>query len=86
MDEDYLIIKDENGNDVYYDILFTFDSDETGKSYVAYTNHKKNEKGNVEVYTSCYDTYAENPVLVDIKTKEELNTVEEILNTIDFND
>lgn len=86
MDGDILRITDAEGVEHEYDILFTFDSDETGKSYVAYTDHKKNDDGNVMVYTSCYDTYDENPTLKEIETQKELNTIEEILNTIDLND
>lgn len=84
MDGDVLKIKNDDGTESEFDILFTFDSDETGKSYVVYTDHKKSSDGNTLVYTSCYNTFDENPVLEEVKTKKELNTIEEILNTIDF--
>ena len=32
---------DENGNEVVYDVLFTFESDETGKNYIVYTDNQR---------------------------------------------
>ena len=54
---------DEKGNEVIYDVLFTFESDETNKNYIVYTNNTKDERGNVEVYASIYDP--ENPKALD---------------------
>ena len=31
-------LKNEEGKEVEYEVLFTFDSDETNKSYIAYTD------------------------------------------------
>ena len=50
---------DENGNEVVYDVLFTFDNDETGKSYIAYTDNTKDEQGNIRVYANIYDPNGE---------------------------
>ena len=41
---------DENGNEVVYDVLFTFESEETHKNYIVYTDNQKDETGNIEVY------------------------------------
>ena len=47
---------DENGNEVIYDVLFTFESEETNKNYIVYTDNKIDEvTGNIEVYASIYD-------------------------------
>ena len=35
---------DENGKEVVYDVLFTFESDETHKNYIVYTDNSKDEK------------------------------------------
>lgn len=35
--------------------LFLFDSEETGKTYLVYTDHSKNEAGLENVYASIYD-------------------------------
>ena len=38
-------VYDENGNMVVCDILFTFDNEETKKSYIAYTDNTKDASG-----------------------------------------
>ena len=43
---------DENGNEVVYDVLFTFENEETNKNYIVYTDNQKDESGNIEVYAS----------------------------------
>ena len=50
-----LIITNNEGKQLECDVLFTFDSDETGKSYIAYTDNTKDENGNIRVYASIYD-------------------------------
>ena len=47
-------ITDKDGNVHTFDVLFTFDSDETGHSYIAYTDNTKDEDGNIQVYASIY--------------------------------
>ena len=32
---------DENGNEIVYDVLFTFESEESHKNYIVYTDNKK---------------------------------------------
>ena len=41
---------DESGQEREYDVLFTFESEETNKNYIVYTDNTKDETGNVEVY------------------------------------
>ena len=61
--------------------MFTFDSDVTDKSYIAYTDNTLDEKGNIKVYASIYDPdNLEN--LSDIETEEEWNLVNNVLNRI----
>ena len=69
---------DENGNEV----LFTFESDETHKNYIVYTDNKKDETGNIEVYASIY--YPDDPhsKLEAIKTEKEWKVIETILDTL----
>ena len=35
----------EDGKEVTCNVLFTFDSEETGKSYIVYTDNTKDERG-----------------------------------------
>ena len=73
---------DDNGNEVEYDVLFTFDNDETGKSYIAYTDNTKDETGNVQVYASTYDPEDPESRLEAIETEKEWKVIETILDTL----
>lgn len=73
---------DENGNEVVYDVLFTFENDETHKNYIVYTDNKKDEVGNIEVYASIYDPENPNSRLEEIKTEKEWKVIETILETL----
>ncbi len=73
---------DENGNEVEYDILFTFESDETGKNYIVYTDNTRDETGNIEVYASIYDPDVPNCKLEAIETEKEWKVIETILETL----
>lgn len=77
-----VIILNENGEEVVCDIIFEFDSSETNKHYVAYTNYEKDDKGNFQVFASCCDPNIENAPLEPIQTEAEWNTVEQMLNTL----
>ena len=73
---------DENGNEVEYDVLFTFESDETKKNYIAYTDNSKDENGNVQVYASTYDPEDPEGKLEAITTEKEWKVIETILETL----
>ena len=73
---------DENGNEVIYDVLFTFESDETKKNYIVYTDNNKDENGNIEVYASIYYPDEATSKLEPIKTDKEWKVIETILNTL----
>ena len=73
---------DENGNEVVYDVLFTFECDETGKNYIVYTDNSKDEAGNIEVYASIYHPEEGNGRLEAIETEKEWKIIETILETL----
>ena len=75
-------IIDENGNETVYDVLFTFDNEETNKSYIAYTDNSVDEKGNVQVYASVYYPGTDSTRLDPIETDKEWQVIEKILETI----
>lgn len=72
----------ENGEEIMCDVLFTFDSEETKKSYIVYTDNSKDEEGNVQVFASIYDPAQENQKLEPITTEQEWKVIETILNTL----
>ena len=75
-------VYDENGNEVVCDILFTFDNDETKKSYIVYTDNSKDSDGKVQVYASIYDPKDPKMKLEEIKTDKEWKVIDTILATL----
>ena len=74
---------DEEGKEVVYDVLFTFDSEETNKSYIVYTDNTLDEDGNIQVYASTYQKGEGTSAKLDpIETDKEWKIIETILNTI----
>ncbi len=73
---------DENGTEVVYDVLFTFESDETKKNYIVYTDQTKDEKGNIQVFASTYDPENPKSKLGAIETEKEWKVIETILGTL----
>ena len=73
---------DENGNEIVYDVLFTFESEETNKNYIVYTDDSKDEEGNIQVYASVYDPENPKSKLGPIETDKEWKVIETILNTL----
>ncbi len=75
-------VVDENGKEVVLEVLFTFDSEETKKSYIVYTDNTTDEDGNVRVYASVYIPGEEIKELLPIETDREWKIVETILESI----
>ena len=75
-------ITNENGEQIICDILFTFDNDETKKSYIVYTDNTKDEVGRVRVYASTYNPNDPKTKLEDIKTDKEWKVIDTILQTL----
>lgn len=73
---------DQDGNEVVYDVLFTFESDETNKNYIVYTDQSKDESGNIQVYASIYDPENPSANFEAIKTEKEWKVIETILETL----
>ena len=73
---------DENGKEIVYDVLFTFESDETNKNYIVYTDNTRDESGNIQVYASIYDPENPNSKLEAITTDKEWKVIETILETL----
>ena len=81
-DKNTFKIINDNGEEIMCDVLFTFDSEETKKSYIVYTDNSKDEQGNVQVFASIYDPTQEDQKLEQITTDKEWKVIETILNTL----
>ena len=84
-DDNQITVIDENGNEQLCEVLFTFDSDEFGKSYVLYypLGADENDDEEIEIHASSFDSNAENEEgeLQPIETEDEWDMIEEMLNT-----
>ena len=81
--EDGKIIINKNGQDVECDVLFTFDSEDTGKAYIGYTDNSIANNGRKNIYVSSFDPIIGYGTLEDITSEEELAMVREVLAEID---
>ena len=77
-----ITIRDDKGNETVCDILFTFDNEETKKSYIVYTDNTKDASGKVQVYASIYNPKEKNSKLEEIKTDKEWKYIDTILKTL----
>ena len=73
------------GVEVEYEVLFTFESEETKKKYIVYTDDSTDDSGNVKVYASTYVEDGEKYNLSPIKTDKEWKVIETILNELQAN-
>lgn len=76
------VIKDKDGKEVVCEPLFTFESEETNKQYVVYTDNSKDEKGNVRVFASIYNVTEKGGELLPVKTEKEWKVIETIIESI----
>ena len=83
MEKNSFTLINEKGEEKTYDVLFTFDNDETKKSYIVYTDNTLDSTGNVEVYASIYDPNNPHSKLEEIKTDKEWKVIETILSSIE---
>lgn len=77
----FKVINDE-GKEIECEVLFTFESDETNKNYIVYTDNTTDEEGNTKVYASVYYPDQEETKLEPIETEKEWKIIESILDEI----
>ena len=77
----FTIINDE-GKEVECEVLFTFDSDETKKSYIVYTDNSLDDNGSTKVFASVYDPTGQNTALMPVETEKEWLVIENILSSV----
>ena len=68
--EDMFVGFNEKGEEMTFYKLLEFDSTETGKHYLAYTDNTTDEKGNLKAYGSVVIKDGENVKLEQLKLKE----------------
>ncbi|ASN05146.1 DUF1292 domain-containing protein [Virgibacillus necropolis] len=84
-EKERIVIPDENGEEHLFEVLFTFDADETEQSYIAVVPVEQKDDEEVEVYAFRYeekDADDNDLSLFPIESDEEWEMVEEMLNTL----
>ena len=76
------VVLDENGKEVECEPLFTFESEETKKQYVVYTDNSKDKDGNIRIFASIYKVNDKGGELLPIKSEKEWKVIETILESI----
>ena len=84
MSEERMTFKviDDKGKEIECEVLFTFESDETKKNYIVYTDNTTDEEGNTKVYASIYNPNDEEVKLAPIETEKEWKIIETILSEL----
>ena len=82
-EEQYITVSDDNGNETLYEVLFTFDSEDYGKSYILLIPAGSEPGDQVDVLAYSFDSEAEGEdvVLNEIESDEEWDMVEGVLDT-----
>ena len=75
MEANKIQVIDDQGNELEYEVLFTFNNDELNKQYVLYYDSSLEEPN---VYASIYDDEGK---LFPIETPEEWEMVEEVFQS-----
>ena len=81
-DKNKFTLIDDEGKELECEILFTFNSEETKKDYMVYTDNTTDEDGNVKVYASIYNPNDSKTELIPIETDREWKIIETILDSI----
>ena len=78
----FFSVIDDKGEKIECEALFTFESDETKKNYIVYTDNSLDENGNVKVYASIFDPTKDPADLIPIETEREWKIIETILESV----
>lgn len=77
----FTVLNDE-GKEIKCEVLFTFESDETHKNYIVYTDNTLDTDGSTKVYASTYDPDGIDSSLKPIESDKEWKVIETILAEI----
>ena len=74
-DKNTFMYQNDLGEEVECRVLFTFDSDETKKSYIIYTDESTGEDGRPLAYASSYNPSGETDELFQIENEKEWDLI-----------
>ena len=81
--ENEKVLMEKDGRTVECDVLFTFDCEDTLKSYVGYTDNDIASNGRKNIYVSSYSPLGSVVALESITDKIELDMINDVLQQID---
>ena len=81
MDRRHIYGKDDDGNQLVYDVILTFHNDNNNQDYVVYTNNETDDDGKLKIYSSVYDPITDE-LLGNPKTQEEWNQIYKLLDEV----
>ena len=81
--ENEKVLLEKDGRTVECDVLFTFDCEDTLKSYVGYTDNDIASNGRKNIYVSSYNPLGSVVTLESITDKKELDMINDVLQQID---
>ena len=81
--DDFITLVDDQGNEQLYKVLFTFDSDDYGKSYILLypASAENDEQVDIQAYAYQNQDDGSEGELEPIEDDAEWDMVEEVLNT-----
>ena len=75
-------VMDAQGKPIQCEVIFSFTSQETGLSYIVYTDRTRDAQGNLKVYANTFDPAVPNSPLQPIKTEKEWEAIHHILEEV----
>lgn len=79
---DIIYIPDEDGHEEAFEVLFTFELDESNQKYMLVTPEEMEGDGEAEVYAFRFEEEDDKITLFLIEDEEEWDIVEETFNTL----
>lgn len=77
--DNYFIVTDKDGKEIKYEILFTFESEETNKKYIVYTDNELDKDNLIKTYASIYEEDGKELNIFPINDDKEWNLVEKLI-------
>lgn len=78
MNDKTIFVTDQDGNEIEYEVVLTFESPETGKKYVVYKLPEEDEEVMAAIYVEEADGEG---ALEEIQTEEEFQMIQDVLDS-----
>lgn len=78
--DSYFTVTDKDGKEIKYEILFTFESEDTNRKYIVYTDNELDKDDMIKTYASIYEEDGKELKITPITDEKEWNLVEKLIN------